>query len=57
MVRVPVFYQKVMNSNPSRSNEVFFREKNINRGALCLGGHTKKYGSGEQPSHIKIPPV
>ena len=33
--------QKVMGSNPGRSKGVFLRAKNINRQALCLGGHLK----------------
>ena len=33
--------QKVMGSIPGRSKGVFFFAKNINRQALCLGGHTE----------------
>ena len=33
--------QKVVGSNRGRSKGVFFCAKNINKQALCLGGHTK----------------
>ena len=33
--------QKVMVSSSGRSEGVFFLAKNVNRQALCLGGHTK----------------